>query len=416
MIEKSKLQSIKSKLLSVTRQKIETIVFFVMFYLYLFLVVDLRLVPSVGGNITQFPVFYRGWDFFSNAWAMPGGLVDYLSSFLVQFFYISWAGAIVVTLQAFLIYFFTRKFLDSLKMSSFSYVSFTGPIVILALYNKYFYFFNIATGLLVALVFANLYILLKQKKGTQSLLVFLILSMLLYPIAGASLLMFCFLCMIYEMIARSRFIVAGAELVSAFAIAYIIGLWIYDIGTTEAFTRLLPIHENLTYIIYEKTEWIVLACSLYLFLPLISVFLWPVQKIPVPRFLSSSRYKKIIHPLCTYLFLILASLSLYFTYNSRRKNMYKADYYACHRNWPKALEAAERVKEHPFMLFTLDRALYHMGRLPQDMFLYPQQIDGPFYALCIPPQVFQGIHWPILYEKSFYQVFRGKPWQNSYFP
>lgn len=70
------------------------LIFFVLFYLYLWLGVDLRLIYSCTEVITNFPVFYKGWVFFSDFLSRPGGLVEYTGAFLSQFFYIGWAGAL----------------------------------------------------------------------------------------------------------------------------------------------------------------------------------------------------------------------------------------------------------------------------------------------------------------------------------
>ncbi|MHC4738601.1 MAG: DUF6057 family protein, partial [Planctomycetota bacterium] len=79
---------------------IRSFVFFILFYLYFWLEVDLRLIYHSGGVISNFPAFFRGWAFFRQFMAYPGGPAEYLSAFLSQFFYYSWAGAFVVTLQA----------------------------------------------------------------------------------------------------------------------------------------------------------------------------------------------------------------------------------------------------------------------------------------------------------------------------
>lgn len=383
MIKKSKLISVTKEKIKglLTRQKIEGLVFFVMCYVYLWLVVDLRLVPNVAAAIAKFPVFYLGWNFFSVSSALPGGLVNYLSSFLVQFFYISWVGAIVVTFQAWLIYFCTRKFLDCLKLSSFYCLSFTGPLLILILYNKYMYFFNIVTGLLFALIFANIYVSIVSNKKKNPLLIFLILSLALYPIAGGSLLLFGILCVIFELIDRTNFPVAGIELLLTFSIPFLIGVMIYDIGTMEAYTQLLPLHENMYYVTLLYYDWIIIGCIFYLFLPLMSTISWLINKIPKPVFLKLWRKNKLLYPLGLLLFLLFVSLSLYYTYDSKNKNIFTADYYASQRNWQKAIRSAEREKYHPFMIFIINRALYHQGRLPQNMFLYPQQTGVMLYGL-----------------------------------
>jgi hypothetical protein len=95
-----------------------TLLFFILFYLYLWLeVVDLRLIYHGGGMITNFPVFYRGWTFFRPFLSYPGGPVEYVCAFLSQLLYIGWAGAIVVTAQAWLICLCTGYILKAISLS-----------------------------------------------------------------------------------------------------------------------------------------------------------------------------------------------------------------------------------------------------------------------------------------------------------
>lgn len=74
--------------------------FFVLFYAYFALEVDVRLLYHCCGLIDNFPCFYRGWDFFRGFLAYPGGIVAYLSALPAQSFYYSWLGVAVVTGQA----------------------------------------------------------------------------------------------------------------------------------------------------------------------------------------------------------------------------------------------------------------------------------------------------------------------------
>ena len=81
---------------------LRSFIFFTLFYLYLWLYIDLKLMYHGAGIITNFPAFYRGRPFFLQFLSYPGGLIEYISAFLSQFFYYSWAGALVVTIQAWL--------------------------------------------------------------------------------------------------------------------------------------------------------------------------------------------------------------------------------------------------------------------------------------------------------------------------
>ena len=65
------LQKLSSRDISGASQ---SLIFFVLFYLYLWLGVDLRLIYYGAGIITNFPVFYKGWAFFRTFLSYPGGL------------------------------------------------------------------------------------------------------------------------------------------------------------------------------------------------------------------------------------------------------------------------------------------------------------------------------------------------------
>ena len=75
-----------------------TVLFFALCYLYLWLIVKPCLIYNCG-TITNFPIFYRGWAFFQESMS-PRGAAQYASALLSQLFYYSWAGAIVITVQA----------------------------------------------------------------------------------------------------------------------------------------------------------------------------------------------------------------------------------------------------------------------------------------------------------------------------
>ena len=77
---------------------------FVPFFVYLWLAVEPRLIFHGAGVITNFPSFYTTRQFLVEHLSYPGGPVEYLAAFLSQLFYYSWLGAIVVGVQAWLLY------------------------------------------------------------------------------------------------------------------------------------------------------------------------------------------------------------------------------------------------------------------------------------------------------------------------
>ncbi len=159
---------------------IQGAVFFTFFYLYLWLEVDLRFIYHGGGIIRDFPIFFRGWAFFMEFTSYPGGLVEYLSAFLAQFFYYSWAGALVVTLQAWFIYACVATFIKAMNAHRFHLVCFIPPTLLLVLYTRYTYYFANTTALFVALVFVSLYLKITPKNKLMGLVLFVFLSVIFF--------------------------------------------------------------------------------------------------------------------------------------------------------------------------------------------------------------------------------------------
>lgn len=221
-------------------RSIRDLLFFILFYLWLWLGVDLKLIFHGGGAITNFPVFFKGWFFFQQFLSYPGGLLEYLSAFLCQFFYYSWAGALIVTLQAWLIYLCTDKFIKAIKAPSLRFIRFLGPLLLLITYNRYTFYFPTTLAFLASLIFVYFYLKITRESSLFRLAIFLILSVIFYTIAGGAYLLFAALAAIYELSVRRRWLLAPAYLISAAGIPYIEGVLLYNISIINAYTELLP--------------------------------------------------------------------------------------------------------------------------------------------------------------------------------
>ena len=186
---------------------IRSLLFFILFYLYLRLYVDLRLIYYSGGMITHFPAFFRGWAFFQEFSSYPGGPAEYAAAFLAQFFYVGWAGPLVVTLQGWLICVCTGSFLKAVNAPALRFVRYIPAILLLVTCSQYAYFFAITTALSVALFSVCLYIKITPRQNSSdnrladnlwAAGLFLILSVILYYITGAAYLLFALLCAFYS--------------------------------------------------------------------------------------------------------------------------------------------------------------------------------------------------------------------------
>ena len=254
---------------------IQSFVFFALFYLYLWLIIEPRLIYHGGGIISNFPVFLRGWMFFCEFLFYPGGLVEYISAFLSQFFYYSWTGAFVVTLQAWLICTCFDYFFKAVDAPHFRWLSFVPALLLLVVYNQYTYHFTTTMALLIAMAFVCLYLKINPKNELPGLAVFLVMSVVLYYLVAGAYLLFALLCAIYELLLapkklhdagpfRHRWRLGLVYLLSALLIPYIMGVLIFGASIVNAFGDLLPLSPEVLSFVFHLVLVVVVVLVLRL--------------------------------------------------------------------------------------------------------------------------------------------------------
>ena len=391
----------------------QSFIFFIFFYLYFWLYVDLKLIYHGAGIITNFPVFYKDMSFFLKFLSYPGGPVEYLSAFLSQLFYYSWAGAIVVTIQACLMCLCLDYMLKAANLPKGRLICFVLPILLLAVYTQYTYHFVTTMAFLTALLAVCLYIktTMSRNKASACLIAYLLLSVILYYIAGGAFLLFAVLCTIYELMFRSRWKISLIYLLSAAVIPYMLGVMVFGVSIIDAFSNLLPFSwKILNYEVRKRGVRIIYA--IYLLSPLILVVyglgqrLWkrfsdvkkPARKhrskITSLPFKISSWYRR--SPKLEFfagllLLLLIAGSTVFFSRNDTIRTRFKVDYYSFHKKWPELLTAAQHHPDNPFIIHAVNRALYHVGRLGYDMFSWPQEPDYLFLS----SEKYKWMYWQI---------------------
>jgi len=366
-----------------------SLLFFVLYYLYLWLVVDLRLIYHGGGAILDFPVFYRGWEFFHKSAFSPGGLVEYVSAFLGQFFYIWWTGTLVATVQAWLLWLCIGSIVRIAGGRRLRLVCFAASILLLILYAGYIYPFGIAMNLLVAFGFVRLYMGTTSKKRPTDLLVFLALSIILYVIVGGAYLLFAMVCGIYELFLRRRPALGITFLLSSPIVAYIVSVSVFNVSVIDVFNDFMLHFEKGD---VTNTTKMMAVYTLYLLLPLMMVGLGLAELLrkgksmspeatkesgqsPLGRFIawSAGKAAAMFAPLLAILAGVLVTC---FCHDARIKTIIAVDYYASNKMWRQVLEASTQYPSNKFVNHSVNRALYHTGRLADNMFAYEQQPDA----------------------------------------
>ncbi|OHB78783.1 MAG: hypothetical protein A2Z25_13250 [Planctomycetes bacterium RBG_16_55_9] len=392
--------------------------FFVSFYLYLWLYVDPRFIYHGAGIITNFPVFYKGWSFSLPFLSYPGGPVEYLSAFLSQLFYYSWAGALVITVQAWLISVCIDYTLKATNAPHVHGIRFLPPILLLVLYTRYTYFFETTLALLTALLTTCLYLklTLSRTKNFSCISVFLFLSVVLYYLSGGAFLLFAVMCAVYELMFKFRWKMSLFYFLSTAVIPYVLGLLIFRVSILDAYSSALPFSwKILKY--SARTRAITIVYVLYLLAPLILLVngLWQILRKRGhatknrTRRKSAGKQRQIVSRLpgrifswfggspklkyITGLLLLLAVTggAIFFSHNESVRTRFKVDYYACHKMWRELLASAQRHPVDPFVAHAVNRALYHRGRLGYDMFSWPQHPDYLFLS----DEKYKWMYWQI---------------------
>ena len=382
------------------------LVFFVLFYLYFALEIDVRLLYHCGGLIDNFPAFYRGWDFFRGFLTYPGGIVEYLSDLLVQSFYYSWLGAAVVTGQAWAICLCTDYSIRSFGISRWRGLRFLGPLLLLAIYSQYAFHFPTTMGLLVTLISFCLYLRFTPNGTAGAILLFLILSTVLYIAAGGPVILFVVLCGLYEALLRSRQVLGLAQLASGAAMPYLLGIIVYGARFHDAYFQLLPFSWRLLSRQSGRTM-LSAVYALYLFLPLIAVVLggWRLFLRKRYRLVSSKArsgnparrsrgrggirgaVNKVLRDRSGDVFSLsfqtlalvgITAVILLLCRNPELRRNLQVDYFSRHRMWTEVIEIGHRSPYHYFVCHAVNRALYHKGRLGDEMFCFPQHPTSLF--------------------------------------
>ncbi|MGA2679124.1 MAG: DUF6057 family protein [Sedimentisphaerales bacterium] len=371
--------------------------FFALYYLYLWLVVDLRLIYH-GGMEMNFPVFYRGWPFFEKFISYPAGPAEYIASFLSQLFHIGWLGAIVATVLAWSIYVCSDSIVRMIGAPRLRWVCFIPPILFLVLYILYIHHLVITVALLTALLFTNLYLRIVPKSGWYSLIVFVALSAILYYITGGVYLVFVSFCAIYELFFARRPRTGLLYLLLAAVIPYVEGVLLLGVSINETFSNLLPFSWKFSFSGLSLQP-LIIFYILYLFLPLM-VLGWGLRAVFVGSWAGQSSdrpgradgdsseakkttaeesrsgiFSRVIESRLLFVVIFFAAL---FTYDCPLKAVLAVDYYEYEKKWPEVLSAVGNHPDSNVAAYKASHALYHAGRLGYDMFRYPQRPNDPF--------------------------------------
>ncbi len=330
----------------------------------------------------QEPVFFFTYQFFKEFLAYPGGITDYIGSFLSQFCYYPWAGAVVLTVICWFVSMNTKWLLEKISEKTVNIVFYIIPaLFVLALHSQYNYLLASSLGFIFSLLFFNLYLRGRRLSFLTRSILLLVVGTLLYYIAGGFLLMFAALNLFYELLFGKNYL-SLFSIIILLLLPYVAQKFLFLISLKDAYLFLLSLDLKLRTGILS-----VILYALYPVFMITAYFL--LKKRPSEKnkrengaLLQFKNKNSALIVQGTIIVFVFLSAVLY-SFNHIAKRMNTIDYLARKGMWQDILYKHKNMEfSYLYETFETNRALYFTGRLLDEMFSYPQLwgTDG----LCLP--------------------------------
>jgi hypothetical protein len=382
-----------------------SVIFFICVYLYLWLIVDPKLVYHSFAILGDSPVFSMGLPFLKGFLQYPGGLIEYFSAFLSQLYYYSWLGASIITLVAWGLCLGTKKLIVLAGgRENLSFVSYIPVLLLLISYNNYHHSLTTYLAILTALLFSVVHEKISTRTESLRLILFLLEFVLVYYIAAGAALLFMIITIAFELFIRHRLISSVLFLAAAFITVWLIGYYFFRLEIEQSCLYLTPFYKTTDIPLAKNPAKIINIC-LYLFFPIafLSVLLWHNfirQKRPVRNdgVDSHGRLREVI---CIAVLVVTSLVTIYFSFSGVKKDVCKTSYMTEHQMWPEILTYVKNVPLNQYSVFHVygaNLALYHTGQLAENMFSYPQKPGSLLLTANINDGVFELIESSVLIE------------------
>jgi hypothetical protein len=387
----------KGSLIPAPRLGPETGLFFLLFYLYVWLVIDPRLIGHSLGILAPYHPFSfsTGWPFFWEHLSRWGGLVEYGDRLLSLLLCSGWMGSLIAATTALLTCLYTDVLVRCAGGARGRLLRYVPAVVLLAVYGQYIHTLRPVLSLLVAISGFVLYLRLAPEGAARRFAVFLVTWGAVCYVAGVGGILFAVLVAVFELLLERRLVAGGLTLCLA-----LVAIW----ATRE---MLVGVDFDRTHSLFPGSELGTpprerpYAIVLFLFFPALLVLEafkrtwlagWATKWIGrlAPKTepsrnreepLVQSKWTRILTAVAVF---SAASIVAWLWLDMPSRTVLLTDYYAQHEMWPEALDAAHELPfgmYHPGCNRNVMLALFHTGRLADEMFHYPQTPRLEFFSI-----------------------------------
>ena len=348
--------------------------------LYVWLALDPKLIYFALGVLLRFPVFHADWPFLREHLARPGGPVEYLASLLTQGMHYSWLGAAIRALIAWAAWLATRMLIRLEGERQAAFLGYVPVLLLVALYSRYGHYTPVIVAHVTCLWPAVLYAKADVQHGLLRWALFLAGWALSYYLAAGASWTFTVLVALHECLGRGRVFRAATYLALGLIAPWALGTYVLGLAPGS--------HLHLSGIprgTPSPAQNVALCFCASPALVLIAAGLW--RRLFRRKASHGEQQAGASHPRHGTLSLaagaatlvLLAVVSAFLSFHAEGRKGCRAAYLYRQGMWPQLLQLA---REHPhdlragFAIHDINRALYHTGRLGEEMFSFPQAPDG----------------------------------------
>ena len=366
------------------------LLFFSLCLVYLWLVVEPNLIYHGFGTILpDAPLFATGRAFLMNRLTLPGGGIAYASGLLSQGYFYAWLGAVIIVLVALRLAELFRRHLALAGLPRSALLTGLPAVAFFLIYSQYKHPLSIGLTVTLALALSLAFERVAFRCLSARLGGYGLLAALAFWIGGfGTLLLFAILTTIYSVFLRKDRAMAVLIPPASIALAWALTDYVFLIAPNQAFLILTPLDRSLTS--GMDTFLMVLVFVLYGFIPLavLLAFAWTRRfgrpsLGTRPKATKKSGTKKGRGPSLALLRrtassavpVLVMALGLYVSYDELAKPYMLSNYYSRQKQWDRVLQLGQGLplgRNNIYVNHDIVRALYHTGRLPYDMFRFPQ--------------------------------------------
>jgi hypothetical protein len=364
-------------------------------------------------HLYNYPIFFRHiaietyapW-FITGAPPYPGKMTDLIASFVAPLLASAWAGSAVLTIIAFVMCWLLGSFLAKTGAHNVLDLKFIPALLMLLELGLVVNPLPAAVSMMIGLALVCLYQVFGRLAAWQRCVLFAVLSAAVYAAAVQSLFTFAVLCIVFEVSVRRKYLPAAIEAVMAGLVPLVIsGFFFTLISPADAYGYLVPdlpknrsVTELLPFIFWTIPILVAAIAALRGLIGRAAVLLkW---KIPGTATITGhSTFRGMLTSVLAALFFAgavwICRGALW-----RARPAVAIQYAMLTRNWDLLLDEAGKVPNRfltAYEIHAVNRALYHKGRLLEDLYKVPQNQNSllpfPFTKSSIPTDAFQDFVW-----------------------